>query len=332
MTLENHYFIAGDWGTSNLRLYLCQLQDSGPVLLIETRLGPGVSKMASGTSKFDPRNRQTSGDFEDCFFNLAQGWLDRLGAMPVILSGMVGSNIGWKQAPYLSCPVKAADIADGRICFSARGVEISILSGLRTTNPLQAPDIMRGEELQLLGWMLRNPDRSKDKRLFALPGTHNKWVWLEDAQIKTFLTAYTGELYGLLREHSILINDDGVANFNQNAFIAGVKAIESLGDGQLVHALFTTRSRQVLGEMPADDAPSYLSGLLIGADVQGAVKIFGKMTPEALPVTVIAEPGLSAHYSIALKHFGITAESCDTAEIALAGYGSVHQNIYASSN
>jgi len=84
-------FIAGDWGTSNLRLYLCQYSQNGASHILDTRFGPGIS--------------QINGDFEDKFFNLAQDWLDQYNAVPVILSGMIGSTIGWKDAPYLTCPV-----------------------------------------------------------------------------------------------------------------------------------------------------------------------------------------------------------------------------------
>ena len=218
--MPKQYFIAGDWGTSNLRLYLCQYLGPQETISLETRFGQGISEI--------------QGDFEDRFFNLAQDWLDKYGPMPVILSGMIGSNIGWKEAPYLSCPVDCTQIANGRISFNARGIEFSILAGLRTTNPLGAPDVMRGEELQLLGWMLSKQDYGLHNRLFALPGTHNKWTRVIDNKIETFLTAFTGELFGLLRNNSILISDDSTLGFNQDVFMEGVRSIENLNGGHLV--------------------------------------------------------------------------------------------------
>lgn len=311
--MPKQYFIAGDWGTSNLRLYLCQYLGPQETISLETRFGQGISEI--------------QGDFEDRFFNLAQDWLDKYGPMPVILSGMIGSNIGWKEAPYLSCPVDCTQIANGRISFNARGIEFSILAGLRTTNPLGAPDVMRGEELQLLGWMLSKQDYGLHNRLFALPGTHNKWTRVIDNKIETFLTAFTGELFGLLRNNSILISDDSTLGFNQDVFMEGVRSIENLNGGHLVHALFATRSKQVLGEMAAADGLSYVSGLIAGADILGAVKLFAS-DQQALPVTVIGEAVLSQQYLLVLDHLGIEADSCDPAEIAVTGFGAIYQTIY----
>lgn len=304
------HFIAGDWGTSNLRLYLCQIEDAQPVQLLETRFGPGISEI--------------QGDFEDKFFNLAQEWIDRFGSIPVILSGMIGSNIGWKEAPYLSCPVAAQDIADGRVTFKSRGIEISILAGLRTTNPLQLPDVMRGEELQMLGWLRSNQDRDHHRRLFALPGTHNKWAFIDGDYLHTFITAFTGELFALLRKHSILISDDSAISFNHDAFMEGVNVAQNLGAAHLVHSLFSVRSRQVVGEMASADGLSYLSGQLAAVDVIGALELFD----DVKRITVIGEPTLTEQYQIVLQHLGHQPSCCNPEEIAVAGFEAIYKTIY----
>ncbi len=300
-------FIAGDWGTSNLRLYLCELSESGSKIL-DTRFGPGVS--------------QINGDFEERFFNLSQEWIDQHSEIPVILSGMVGSTIGWKEAPYLNSPVSVAEIARGRIQFRARGTDFSILAGLRTSNPLNHPDVMRGEELQLLGWMQSKNARS-GRRLFALPGTHNKWALSENGMITRFLTAFTGELFALLRNHSILISSQSSFSFNKRVFLDGVDAIENMGEAQLVHTLFSTRAKQVLGELGEEDALSYLSGLIIGADTIGANSLFG----ECDGITIIGEPTLTSHYKLTLDHLGLASEQCDPDEIAISGFDSIFREI-----
>lgn len=306
---SEHIFIAGDWGTSNLRLYLCQYHADKPSTILDTRFGPGISEI--------------NGDFEDKFFNLSQEWLDQHSSIPVILSGMVGSTIGWKDAPYLTCPVSSEQIAEGRVSFSTRGVEFSILAGLKTLNPLGSPDVMRGEELQLLGWMKLN-NLQDGRRLFALPGTHNKWTLTENGHISNFLTAFTGELFALLRRNSILITDDSAISFNQQIFMQGVSAIEKLGEAHLVHALFATRSKQVLGEMAASDGLSYLSGLIAAADIIGATKLFNNTDG----VTVIGESTLTNQYMLIFDHLGISAQSCEPAQIAIAGFEAIYQNIY----
>ncbi len=73
-------FIAADWGTSSLRLYLCEYRAAGPSLIVDTRSGPGVSKVA--------------GNFEETFFSLVDDWIAQHNPMPIIISGMAGSTIG----------------------------------------------------------------------------------------------------------------------------------------------------------------------------------------------------------------------------------------------
>lgn len=302
-------YIAGDWGTSNLRLYLCEHDSSGKSQIADTIFGPGISRI--------------NNNFEDTFFELAQPWLEQWGAVPVLLSGMVGSTIGWRDAPYLTCPVKAEQIATGRIEFEARGVTISILAGLRTKNPLGSIDVMRGEELQMLGW-LHLQEKDHGRNLFVLPGTHNKWALVENGLIANFLTAFTGELFSLLRDHSILITEKEATSFKKNAFIDGVRTIAGLGEAQLVHALFSTRSKQVLDELASDDAASYLSGLIVGADVMGAHKLFGDFDN----VTIIGEPTLSQCYTLTLNHFGIASQNFNSSEIAASGFDAIYQHLH----
>lgn len=303
-------FIAGDWGTSNLRLYLCDLKDDGQPHILNTLSGPGVS--------------QVNGDFEDTIFKLIEPWLAQHPAAPVLLSGMVGSTIGWRESPYLSCPVSVEQIAEGRVSFTARGTSFAILSGLRTRNPLGNPDVMRGEELQMLGWMKRQKDASS-RQLFTLPGTHNKWALMQGDQVENFITGFTGELFALLRDNSILVAPNSSGEFNQAAFEHGVASAEKLNGASLLHSLFSTRAQQVLGEMSKLDAHSYLSGMIIAADVMGALAIWPELSSK---VVIIAEPTLAQHYQWALTHFGSTAQCCDPSDIAISGYAAIYQQLF----
>ena len=310
-------FIAGDWGTTHLRLYLCQHNSSQALNIVATQMGPGVS--------------QVEGNFEQIFFDLAGQWFEDHGPMPVILSGMVGSNIGWHAAPYIDCPASAEQIVAGRTGFQARGIDFSIISGLRTTNPLGTPDLMRGEELQLLGWMgaaagLANKNTSAE--LVVLPGTHNKWALVRGGKIETFVTALTGELYSLLQNHSVLIANGESADFSDDIFLQGVKVATTLESGQLLQALFATRSRQVLGELSESYASSYLSGLLIGSDVVGSVALMEKQMGRISSVELIGESALSRCYQLALESVDIKAELRDATQISISGYQAVYAAVY----
>lgn len=312
--MNKNLFIAGDWGTSNLRLYLCEYRENSRSEILEIMHGPGIS--------------QIQGLFEDNFFQLIDNWLIKHGPLPVILSGMVGSTIGWREAPYLECPVNAKQVARGRITFTARNLEISIISGLTANNLIGSPDIMRGEELQLLGWMQTQQQDEEKTQIFALPGTHNKWAFVKNGYIETFMTALTGELFATLREHSILITEPETDYFSEQAFFEGVSAIQKLGDTHLIHALFTTRSKQVLGKLAPKDGASYLSGLVVGSDVIGAISLFNKLLTDVSAVTIIGEPRLSGYYQMVLDHLGIETNITDTSEIAIAGYEAIYEQLY----
>ncbi len=310
-------FIAGDWGTTNLRLYLCQHKSSQSLNILATQTGPGVS--------------QVSNNFEQIFFDLAGDWLEEHGPMPVILSGMVGSNIGWQAAPYIDCPASAEQIVRGRTAFQARDIEFSIISGLKTLNPLGTPDLMRGEELQLLGWMRTATGPEADMaQLVVLPGTHNKWALVKGGKIETFVTALTGELYALLQNHSVLIGNTESADFSADIFLQGVKVATTLEPGQLLQALFATRSRQVTGELSELYASSYLSGLLIGSDVVGSLALMEKRMDGISSVDLIGESALSHCYQLALESVGVKAELRDATQIALSGYQAVYEALQPS--
>jgi 2-dehydro-3-deoxygalactonokinase len=310
-------FIAGDWGTTNLRLYLCSHNQTPnmPLAVLGTQMGPGVS--------------QVKHNFEAIFFDLAGDWLDEHGPMPVILSGMVGSNIGWQAAPYIDCPASAEQIVSGRTGFNARGIEFSIISGLKTTNPLGTPDLMRGEELQLLGWMRAAAD-IQPPQLIVLPGTHNKWALVQGGKIETFVTALTGELYSLLQNYSVLIADAESVGFSDEVFMQGVEVATTLKSGQLLQALFATRSRQVLGELSEVHASSYLSGLLIGSDVVGSLALMEKQMDGITSVELIGDSALSRCYQLALESVGVKTELRDATQIALSGYQAVYEALQSS--
>lgn len=319
--MTSSYYIAGDWGTSNLRLYLCH-HTRGGTKVLEQRSGLGI--------------HQLKNNFEDTFFGLCGDWLAGHEQIPVILSGMIGSNIGWKEAPYLHCPVGANEIANGRLSFSARGVSISILAGLRTQNPLGLADVMRGEELQILGWRELNPDAT-GQQLFALPGTHNKWVTFRDNQISNFLTAYSGELFSLLQKHSILLTEHKSTDIDVETFMLGVDAALALEQANILHALFSVRSRQLVDEVHPKHASSYLSGMIIGADVQGAlgllqskpeVKVREASSSQTSTITIIGEPDVSQLYARVIEHLGLHCETISPLVIATAGYAAIYRALY----
>ena len=231
-------FVAGDWGTSRLRLFLCD--ERGAV--IESADGPGVAEVELR--------------FADIFETLIQPWESRYGALSAVLCGMVGSTIGWAQAPYVPCPAIPAKIARGRI--SLRAGRVQVVPGVACENRLHAPDFMRGEETQILGALALDATLRQGAHLLCLPGTHTKWVVLHNGIIEEFLTAATGELFGALRDHSVLVRSDARSEevLGGAAFEAGLKRFNEFPEVPVLHRLFECRTRLLSGELPARDAPA----------------------------------------------------------------------------
>jgi 2-dehydro-3-deoxygalactonokinase len=302
--------VAGDWGTSHLRLFLCDARGD----VMDSRDGPGVA--------------QTRGNFAEVYEKSVEPWTSRYGALPSILCGMVGSSIGWVQTPYIPCPAVAEKIIEG--CVSLYAGLIHIVPGVSCENRLQAPDFMRGEETQILGAMSLDATLHSGRHLLCLPGTHTKWVALEEGTIKDFLTAPTGELFDLLRNHSVLVRDDSdvEGTLDNAAFTAALKRFSDYPQAQILHRLFECRGRLLNGELAARDAAAYLSGLLIAFDVGGALQLFAKTLAQR-NVYVIGAPRLTRLYAAALALQSCGTQQLDGHAASLAGLSRAHRQLSA---
>lgn len=294
--MDSSVTIFGDWGTSRLRLFLRQGK-----MVLDRRDGPGISALTKS-----PR---------ETFLDLVGDWREA-GPSQALLCGMVGSRNGWQEAAYAPCPANAADIRERLLHIDADGLPVAIVPGLSCRNALGGPDVMRGEETQILGALSLNPELAKGRHLLALPGTHTKWVVVEDGAITSFLTAPVGELYALLREHSILAKAaPGDGPESPEGFARGVARIVEQGPARLPHLIFETRSRQLLDGLPKDEAMGFLSGLLIGGDTATTSTWFGDLGQ----VSLIGAPALSALYAQAIAAHGGTSVTVDGDAAVLAG-------------
>jgi 2-dehydro-3-deoxygalactonokinase len=301
-------FIAGDWGTSRLRLYLCDA--SGQVL---------ARGEAEGASVPDCAGR---------FAAAVAGWDKAHGVLPAVLSGMVGSTIGWREVPYLKCPAKPAGIAQAALRFEGAGRAIAILPGLSARGKTGAVDVLRGEETQILGALHLHPHLNRGRHLLCLPGTHTKWVAVTDGAVSLFQTALTGELFELLRRHSVLARDSADVDGQSPAFALGLDFARQKPD--LLHLLFTARSRVVTGEMAKADAASYLSGLVLGKDVASALALFDfAQSGKESAVQLICTPLLAALYGKVLAAYDVKSATIDGDRAALAGLVHAHSEIFS---
>lgn len=297
MTRRSDIIILGDWGTSVCRLYLCRFNQQN-LTVLERTTGPGIKHAK------EP---------EQAFFSLCQPWFGQYGNVPVFLIGTVGAEIGWKQTSYVSCPTDKQHMLAAATHFTARGVKITILPGLSCVNKHKLPDIMRGEETQIFGFLSQHSVGGHE-RLICLPGTHTKWVLLKEQKIASFITSPVGELYEVLNHHSVLLTAGSNFTWCDSSFTHGLQ-VGMRDSSNLLHTVFATRAFQVIDKYSNAQAAGYLSGLLIGCDVKAAMQDFHIFSH----VAVIGSDHIARLYMEALEYMGITTEHFSSEEATLLG-------------
>lgn len=278
-----------DWGTSRRRAF--RFDDDGKVA--ERREDAhGIMAVADG-------------GFPVACAGLVGDWMAEAPAAPVLLSGMVGSRQGWLEAPYVDCPADLDSLARGLTFLPAPdGVRMAIVPGLADHDADGVPDVMRGEEAEIVGALPDQDDpaeRSDMPVLVVLPGTHSKWALVRGGRVERFATFMTGEVYGVLRQHSILGRLMAGSAPDAEAFGKGVARGHAAGAG-LLKLLFSVRTEGLFGRIDEAALADYLSGLLIGAEIAGAASLF----PEAAEgeALLVGDPALSERYAAALAQTG----------------------------
>jgi 2-dehydro-3-deoxygalactonokinase len=296
--VTNPAVAAVDWGTSSFRLWLL---DAVGAVLQERRSGEGM--LTAGTEGFGPileKHLAAAGAPED---------------LPVIVCGMAGARQGWIEAPYVTLPAGLDGILAGAVPVPGRARDIRILPGL-AQRAADAPDVMRGEETQLAGVL---PLFASGRHVVCMPGTHSKWVEAADGVISGFRTWLTGELFSVLSKQSILRHslgeDAAPALPDTPAFVAA--CTEALGQGGDVGpSLFSIRAATMLQDLQPADAAARLSGLLIGAEIASARRVFDCPADK---VILVASGPLGSLYAAALKLAGCAVLQADADEAVRAG-------------
>lgn len=233
-------------------------------------------------------------------------------------SGMIGSNLGWVQVPYVEAPAGAAQIRAGAVTANIGGVDVAILPGVACRRDDGAPDVLRGEEVELIGLAAQTGGEG----LVALPGSHTKWVWLDGGRIGEFFTSMAGEMFDRLTAQGLLASivegeaRDGEAF--QQGVTAGRERRFSLGT-----LLFGARARVMRGQLAKADAASYLRGLLIGSELGDANVLYPWLS--AHPVPLLGNGASNALYASALAASGIEVEIADSRRACLAGFRALHE-------
>jgi 2-dehydro-3-deoxygalactonokinase len=274
----NRPFIALDWGTTSFRAY--HVGPDGEVLK-ETSSPDGILSVKDGA-------------FESALESHLQSWDSTL---PILAAGMITSRQGWIELPYAECPAGPEDLAKHLHLINTRnGRKIHFATGLHLNSKSLAHDVMRSEEMQVFGSLGQGISH------FITPGTHSKWIDVQNEKVVQFATYVTGETYAALRNHTILGRLMTSDEPDETAFERGVLKAQSDPAG-LLHTLFSARSLGLFNEIDGSALASYLSGLLVGSEIAHALQSRSK-TEEYM---ILASPKIGGRYAKALEVVGAKA-------------------------
>ncbi len=298
-------WIAVDWGTSNLRAWGI---DAEGAVVASAASDKGMGKL-------------TLDQFPGALTEIVTELTPLAGALDVVVCGMAGARQGWMEAPYLDAPTDLATLGRGAVHPGVPGTElrVSILPGVCQRGA--AENVMRGEETQLLGLAATIPGYAG---LVCMPGTHSKWARLEGTRIEGFSTAMTGEMFELLKTHSVLRHSLG-GDLNGPGRDAGFEAGACAGldhPEALLGQLFRVRASALLSGRTPDWCAGYLSGLLIGTEIAANRHQIGSE-----PVPLIGSSVLCGLYAKVLAMTGATGRIVDSTEVVLAGLKAARTSI-----
>ena len=297
-------YVAVDWGTSSFRLWLV---DRAGNVLGERRSHEGM--MAAGKLGFP---------------TVLQSHLEAVGAapsLPVVVCGMAGARQGWVEAGYVDTPARLASILEHAVPVPGQDRDIRILPGIAQRDP-KAPDVMRGEETQLLGAL----GVDAGEAAVCMPGTHSKWVRVRGGTVERFATFMTGELFDVVSRETILSH--AVTGADQaediDAFKSAVTAAFET-PAFAANLLFQVRSGQLLYGGKPSAAREKISGTLIGLEL--AAGLAGEV-PKA-GITLVASGRLQMLYQLAFDTVSVPIRSIGAEDAVRRGLSMAAESIWS---
>jgi 2-dehydro-3-deoxygalactonokinase len=276
-TVMNPNWIAVDWGTTNLRIWHC---DQACNVLDENKVQMGMGAL-------------TASEYEGVLISHIDHHLSGKGITEVLVCGMAGARQGWQDSGYLTAPCNTPALNQAVTVPTADPrIMVRILPGIKQPDPA---DVMRGEETQIAGFLQQTPDYNG---LICLPGTHSKWVHVQNGRVVEFQTFMTGEVYDLLSRNSVLKHSVSGECFSQSDFVDAAKsAFENPAD--VSSELFRLRAQHLVHDTDATVLSARLSGILIGQEVAAMERQWNH-----LPITLIGEEALCSLYKSTFEALG----------------------------
>lgn len=298
-------FIAVNWGSTNFRAYL--ISDQGQVL--------DECQRPDGILKLDQQGMAAVLD------DATKDW--GLG-LPAFLNGMISSNVGWQDVPYVHAPCSVEDFSLSIHSTMIGRRSCGIIPGISCRDDAGNPDIMRGEEVEIFGLLDLVPELASGEHFIVLPGTHTKWVKLSNGKVSHFFTSMVGEVFDHLSANGLLASVlDGFGEAGPE-FDKGVQDGRAAGTGW-GRLLFSVRARFVCGDMDGNAAASYLRGVMLGSEIGDALALYAEMASLG-KVVLVGSPQVNALYASALGQFNLSGQTCAVRDATIAGYAQIHKH------
>jgi 2-dehydro-3-deoxygalactonokinase len=295
--------IFGNWGSTKLDLVLCNV--GGDV--IARKRGPGIASLG--------QEEQI-----DLLVALSQEWLPNLGEEPIWLCGAAGSKEGFLPTGYVNTPADTDDLAASCTTTIISGRTVRLIPGLSCDNIFGERDFLRGEETELTGLMAESGSASV--RIICLPGTHSKWAVIRDGKIMSFHTMLTGELFALLRDHSLLVSGMSKA-VDLAAFDDGVAHNRRHGRFGLQASLFSIRAGQIADTVTPLQAGHRLSGMVIDGEIEAGLQMFEPYLAHNPEIAIVGDPALTSLYARAMGTRSIATTQYDSLTMFVAGMSNI---------
>ena len=287
-TTECSYLIV-DWGTTNFRAFAMSKNDE---LLATKELGMGLLQVKDQK-------------FSESLQEVLEGWLPSYQQLPIYMAGMVGSLKGWVNVEYAKAPAGVLDLTAKAHKFTLPwGAKATIIPGVCYPYEEDKFDVMRGEEVQIIGL---SQLIGKQDFCSILPGTHSKHIQFADGKLSSFSSYLTGEMFDVLTKHSLLGKGLSESSNDEEAFIKGVKDGQQ---GEFTNRIFLAWTNRLFGQLEDVQIPDYLSGLLIGFELRNLTEKH---------VYLVGGSSLSKRYQTATNSLGINSTLCSGNECFLAG-------------
>ncbi|MEP0233485.1 2-dehydro-3-deoxygalactonokinase [Roseibium sp.] len=286
-------WIAVDWGTTNLRVWL---MSSANEVLAQYQSAKGMGTLAKE-------------QFEPALLQLIEQDLDPDKKTDVVVCGMAGSRQGWAEAPYLTTPCPPPSVNQAtHVAGTDPRLSVYLLPGVKQTDP---EDVMRGEETQIAGFLSDTPSYNG---MVCLPGTHTKWASISHGEIRSFQTFMTGELFSLLSQKSVLRHGIEAGELDLKEFRQALHQIAE-EPSSLAAVLFGIRAKGLIADLSPTQAFSRLSGLLVGAELAA----LGLGAKTAGPVVILGEDRIAQAYKVGLDALGLSGTCVSAERVTMRG-------------